>query len=1470
VIHRQDDSPKPGADKGARAADPGRAGERFIGVDVGAETVKVVELLRTGTGLETGRRIAVEHGKEPQSAVMKALAGLDWPTITGAAATGRLSRVLNLEQIPVQAAQAAALKLLLPGCQATMLISIGSRGFSVLELHEDGRTVFRENSRCSQGTGNFLRQLAERFDLPVEEAGLLAASASKAAPLSGRCPVILKTDMTHLANKGEKKEEILAGLFDAVCDNVQSLIKPAMAPKLVLLAGGVSRAARVRLRFESYCERHSLKLADGSGDAALFVEATGAALEAARRRAAVPPLDGIAARIRRARFESAPPLHQGLERIRRMPPPACPTPQDGRRLILGFDAGSTGSKLVALDLRAGEPIWECYRSTGGDPVGAAKELAGSFLRDLGGNQQVVAAGVTGSGREIVGSLLATCFGPECVFILNEIAAHAAGALHYDPEVDTIFEIGGQDAKYVRLSAGQVCDAAMNEACSAGTGSFIEEQGRRLSSVRDVKHMSELALAAEGCASLGQHCSVFMAEIIDAAVSAGRPLPEIIAGVYDSVVQNYLNRVKGNRSIGRRIFCQGMPFASDALAAALANRTGCIVTIPPSPGTVGALGIALLAARELPQESLKPLDLRLLLAAEVISKDGFVCRSTTGCGGAGNRCRIERLTVALSREKRRFHWGGSCSLYDRGVGSKKLPEGTPDPFREREVLIQEVIARNRRDLPGRPRVAITDEFVLKGLFPFFATFVSELGFNLTVRTGADRQILRRGIEESNVPYCAPLQLYSGLIGELLETGPDYVLLPMLRDVPKVAGEANSTTCSLAQASGDLVRLNLRRRGNARMLIPVLDMGPEGLDSALFRKRCRELAISIGAGARTWKAAFSKALAAQREFERALVSIGEKAIKFAAEKQLTPVVVLGRAYTIYNNVLNSNVPNLLRELGALAIPVDCYGVGNEVPAFDEIYWGYSQMNLRAAHQIRRSPGIYSVFCSNYSCGPDSFNLHFYSHLMEHKPFAIIETDGHAGDAGTKTRLEAFLYCVETDKRAEASSSSRRDFNVLHDMGELGVTFDDVARDGRILLIPPMGPGTRIAAAVFRAEGMRAEALPVPDREAISIGRRYTSGKECLPAIVTLGTALQRIYAGQPEERYGLLMPRVSGPCRFGVYNLFDKLIFRRLGLQDRTWVVSPTDDDYFEGVSQGFALKICAGLLACDLLLAMLHHVRPIERVRGSASALYRHYFEDLTILLEETPAPPLVRAIASVHKDVFGLRELLARAGRDFRAAGDGNRDVPTVAVTGEIYVRCDPGTNDAFIERLERRGLRARLSPMSEWIEYADWCKWQNAMDGRLPLNGGWLSAKLETNLRLAIVKRLHDAVDRSLGWQPHISVEQSVETAAAYLSPKHHGEAILTIGSPLLMHKRREISGAICVAPLECLPNKVAESQLFHASAETGMLTASVYLNGDALDEGVLDNFVYEVKTRHASLATCGSQLSASIGIDRHGAHGE
>ena len=1418
--------------------------KRYLGIDVGAETVKIVEISEANGALTVGRRRCEEHHKSPSVTILRLLEGLDWGGVDGAAATGRFASLLHLPAVPVKGAQLRGLELLLPEPRPVTVVSIGGRGFSVLELRAHGSSVFRENSRCSQGTGNFLRQLVERFGMTVEQASVLCADVPDPAALSGRCPVILKTDMTHLANKGERKDRILAGLYDAVCENVQVLIKPQLSPPDVVLIGGVARAARIRDNFRRYLQQKGMRLIDSAEVDPVFLEATGAALEAVRLQAGPISLERLIVDGDAASFETIPALASALPRVHRLSRAPLSLNGSSARLLVGFDIGSTGSKAVALDLERREPVWESYRNTEGDPVGAAQDLVRRFLRDKSEHHEVLGFGVTGSGREIVGSLLATCYGAERVFILNEIAAHATGATHYDPTVDTIFEIGGQDAKYVRLSNGQVYDAAMNEACSAGTGSFIEEQGKKFQDVSDVVQMGQLALTAASGISLGQHCSVFMAEVIDAAVAAGHPQPAILAGIYDSIIQNYLNRVKGNRSVGQRIFCQGMPFASDALAAAVARQTGRDVVIPPNPGTVGALGIALLAAEELAKlADGEPTPLQRLLEAHVREKNTFICKAAVGCGEPGNRCRIDRLSTVVEGRNRKFCWGGGCSLWDRGISRVKLPNRSPDPFRERDQLIQALIAEITTDAGGRPRVAMTDEFVLKNLFPFFATFVHALGFAPVIHNDAGHRQLKRGIESANVPYCAPLQLYSGIVGEMAAARPEYLLMPMLRDVPRLKDEPVSCTCPLSQASGDLIRFNLGQLAGIRLLTPVIDMGCGNLDSEIFIQSCLRLAADLGADPRRWETAFEAARAAQRRFEQACLAIGRHALAVCQEQRLLPVVVLGRSYTIYNGVLNSNVPTLLREQGAIAIPVDCLPLPAEVPVFEDVFWGYSQQNLRAAWWIRQTPGIYSIFCSNYSCGPDSFNLHFFQYLMEGKPFCVIETDGHSGDAGTKTRIEAFLFCVDIDRR-NGHASQQRSRNSLEKFAENPTDLDAVRDSGQLLLVPRMGPNAEIVAAALRAEGIRAESLPLPDRQAVRIGRKHTSGKECVPMIVTLGSALQAVE-GRDDETFCFFMPATCGPCRFGMYNLLDKVIFERLGLSGKVNVITQREGDFFAGISNGAALRAWAALVAGDLLLELLYDTRPVETTRGAAQALYDRTHRRIIAILDQGAAPSFAGALAEIMSGMFGLRELVTGAARGFATLKGSQRKLPTVALVGEIYVRCDPFTNDFIVEKLEERGLRVTFAPFGEFIEYQDWANTEKLRDGRHEHPPSRFGQAVTTRLKRLVKDRLYEMVRGPMAWPARLQIDETVDAATRYLSRDLQGEAVLTLGGPIHEYLHGQIQGVVNVGPLECMPHRIAESQFFHAAEDLGLVACSVAVNGDPLDTQLLENFAYEVHTR-------------------------
>ncbi len=1420
--------------------------QRYFGIDIGAETVKAVVIERAENKPDIISRYRREHGKDPYGVFLRLLEELNWDNSCPISATGRLSRGLNCLRVPVKAALTRGVRYAHPEHIPGTVVSIGSQGFSVLELRKNSKTGYRENSRCSQGTGNFLCQLVERFGFGIAEAGRICSEVEKPVLLSGRCPVILKTDMTHLANKGEDTAAILAGLYDAVCENVQVLIKPGSTPPDVILTGGVVIAPRVKHNFKEFLKARDMRLADTPPESLHYLEALGAALVAQEQKAFIKDKDSLIGSKKSRKFEKLPPLKDALHRVRRISLPPEENPDVPRTAVLGFDIGSTGSKAAALDVSTGKPFWESYLETKGNPVSAAQKLVQSFIDETTEKNKIRSIGVTGSGREIVGSLMANCFGTDAVVIMNEIAAHARGAGFYDNMVDTIFEIGGQDAKYTRLEDGNITDAAMNEACSAGTGSFIAEQGTRFEGVTDVQDMNRMAMDAEYGVSLGQHCSVFMAEVIADAAAENIPQDAVIAGLYDSIAQNYLNRVKGSRTVGERIFCQGMPFKSDALAAAIARQTGKDVIIPPNPGTTGALGIGLITMdRDIPSGN--DIDLSHFLTAKVLEKSTFICRSNKGCGGKGNKCRIDCIKTRVRGRDNKFMWGGNCSLYDNGARKRKLPDLAPDPFSERKALIENILSRPT-GTPESLTVAVVEEFSLKSLLPFFLTFFHRLGFKVRVFTDEGMPTLKHGINVSNVPFCAPMQIFQGIVSKIIKTeSPDFLFVPRVRELPRHGRELHGVTCPIVQASPDIVS---SEDTATHVLTSRIDMGPGNLDSERFTACVRAIAKELGKE-KKWKDAWGDACLEQRAFDRACLDLGRRAIEFAEQNGLAQIIVLGRTYTIHNSILNSNVPNILREQGSVAIPVDCYPLDQSTPVFTDIYWGSAQTCLRAAHQIRRTEHQYAVYCSNYSCGPDSFILHFFSHIMENKPFTIIETDGHSGDAGTKTRIEAFLYCVYGDMNNAETEGSEADQAKINEFGikeRNPPTIIDAREKGELLLIPRMGPCAETIAALLCADGGRSEAVPPATPEAIRMARRYTSGKECLPFAITLGSLLTRLEEDRKgKEKFAYLMPRANGPCRFGMYNILQKIILEKNEWAGRVRLISPSDEDYFLQVPRDFQLRAFSCFTATDMLQAALHDVRPVEKEPGLAQSIYDRCINEQKQLMLTASSRHIISAMGSVFGNIFGLLDLLKRAGREFREAKDFKGAVPRVSVVGEIYVRLDSFANGNIIKELEDRGVGCTLAPFSEWLMYTTVNELQRFDENRAVPGDNRKGALMNRFIQNQVVRRLYNAIGKPLGWSPPAGVEEIINRARPYISPELFGEAVLSLGSPALEFYHGHIDGVVAVGPHECMPNKIVESQFFHLENKTGLNTLAVAVNGEPVDPEILDRFAFEVHEHYA-----------------------
>jgi predicted nucleotide-binding protein (sugar kinase/HSP70/actin superfamily) len=671
--------------------------------------------------------------------------------------------------------------------------------------------------------------------------------------------------------------------------------------------------------------------------------------------------------------------------------------------------------------------------------------------------------------------------------------------------------------------------------------------------------------------------------------------------------------------------------------------------------------------------------------------------------------------------------------------------------------------------------------------------------------------------------------------MAEREPDYSFVPMLREVPRVARENHSVVCPIAQASPEQLRWTLGDPNGGKLVSPVVDIGEGRLDSPTFLKSCRALARAFDVKGGAWRRAYERARREQLDFEARCVELGREALRFAEERGIVAVVVLGRPYTIYNKVLNSNVPAILREQGALAIPVDCYPVSADVPLMEGIYWGYSQRNLRAAWQARRTPGVYTLWCSNYSCGPDSFNLHFYGDMMGGKPYAIIETDGHSGDAGTKTRVEAFLHCVAedfaTENRSEAPAPVRPD--------RIGLA---VVRDERRhVLIPRMGPNAEAVAAVLRGAGVSAEALPMPNRTSTRIGRRYTSGKECLPMSVTLGSLLHRLERERDSDtRFAFLLTTANGPCRFGCYRILHKAVLQQLGWDERVRIWSPDEEEYLEGLPPGMAALIVTGIVAVDMLLEGLYDTRPRESRPGAAQAIYDDSTRALMRQIEAIDQSRL--SLPSVLWEVssgrlFGCADILKDAARRYAGVRTA-RELPTVMVVGEIYVRVDPFANDFIVDKLERRGLRVRFAPVSEWLEYSDYF---NSFEKSVNGPGNRLSRRISARIQ----NHAYKVMARELGWPQRTSVTDSIEAASPYIRKELLGEAVLTVGGPVHEWRHALIDGVVNVGPLECMPTKIAEAQLFYVGEREGLPSLTISYNGDPADPEVIDTFAFEIHQR-------------------------
>ncbi len=986
----------------------------YLGIDVGSTTVKIV-------AVDAERRLLawryLRSCGQPRRTLLAGIETLapelDLARIAGVGLTGSggapVAALIGGYHVNELIAQTCAVAKYHP--EARTVIEIGGQDSKFLALAWDARSSklalvdFAMNNLCAAGTGSFLDQQAERLGISIEDDfARLALQSTQPARIAGRCTVFAKSDMIHLQQKGTPLPDIIAGLALALARNFKSVVGKGKAfTPPILFQGGVAYNRGVVRAFEQVLglqpgaliipEYHQLMAALGTAFVTLDEAAAG---RTHPFHGFAPLAEAITAGL--SEHKSLPPLP-----ARQLLPdqPGYTLPATGALPVyLGVDVGSISTKVVLMDAQQ-RVVARRYLFTEGKPLEAVTRALREVAAEVGDQVSVRGVGVTGSGRYLTAEFV----GGDVV--RSEITAQARAAVALDPTVDTIFEIGGQDSKYISLADGAVVNFAMNTACAAGTGSFLEEQASKLQ-IDIARDFSRLAFSSAAPAQLGERCTVFMESDLVHYQQRGAQTADLTAGLAYAIVENYLNRVVGSRPIGKNIFFQGGVAWNPSVVAAFQARVGRPVTVPPHHDVTGALGAAILAMEELqaadaPATRFRGFDLSQYTYTAAVQV----------CQACPNLCEISKVVIG---DEAPLFYGARCDLYDRKRAGAAQP-AIPDLYAERQGLLFGDYAPPAEHRNGRVRVGLPRTLFFFDMFPYWRAFFATLDMELVISEMTNPQIAADTKEHAVVEACYPAKLVYGHVLDLLRrtngSGIDVLFMPSIIDRENIApGQKENKYCPYIPAMSQLLPQTMDLgNGDLRVVKTALQY----LDQSFKMKQLEQLARDLGVSYRRVLAADEAGLTEQRDFFAAIRQRGQAVLAQLGERD-TATVVVGRPYNTADLGVNQDLPHKLRKLGVLPIPLDYLPLesANTAARYPEMFWRGGQDILAAAYLIRQDPRLHAIYLNNFICGPDSFILNYFRRIMRGKPFLELEIDDHTADAGLVTRCEAFFESLRMGGR------------------------------------------------------------------------------------------------------------------------------------------------------------------------------------------------------------------------------------------------------------------------------------------------------------------------------------------------------------------------------------------------------------------------------------------------------------------------
>lgn len=1351
-----------------------------IGLDIGSTTAKIVAL-HEGTIVH---QAYARHYSDIRTAVPglwrevmhlfpEAEAGL---CISGSSGL-KLAELAGISFLQEVVACTKAIQRLAP--ETDTAIELGGEDAKIIYLR--GGIEQRMNNACAGGTGAFIDQMAALLE--TDPAGLdeWAARCETIYPIASRCGVFAKTDVQPLLNEGARREDIAASIFQSIVTQTISGLacgRPIRG-KVAFLGGPLTFLPQLRVRFIE-----TLQLAPDDvvfpDDAQYFV-AIGAALQVTDGSSL--PLGDWLKRMENAEWTAAPSGEQRLaplfandpeyaafrERHDAATAPRAELASYSGPCFLGIDAGSTTTKLV-LTGADDQILHTFYRGNKGNPLASLAEALQEMYARLPESCHIARACVTGYGE----GLMKAAFRIDAGEV--ETVAHYKAAARFMPDVDFILDIGGQDMKCIKIRGGAIDSLLLNEACSAGCGSFLESFAGALG--LGIAEFAEAALHAVQPVDLGSRCTVFMNSKVKQVQKEGASLPDLSAGLAYSVVKNALQKVikiRNPEELGRRIVVQGGTFYNDAVLRAFELLTGREAVRPDIAGIMGAYGCALLAREQYDgagHSSLLPCEELHSFTYEV---------SHARCSLCSNNC---AMTISRFPDKS-FHVSGNRC--ERGATQRKLKSSLPNlvDYKYERMFSYAPLPTEKavRGTVGLPRVLNLFEN-----YPFWHTFFTKLGYKVVLSPRSSKKLYETGMETiPSESVCYPAKLVHGHIESLIRSKVDFIFYPaVIYEKKEDASADNHFNCPVVASYPEVIRTNMDRlkEQSIPLVSPFLNIDhvpalKKTLQATFTHIPANELEAAVDAGL--------------QEAERARSDIraqGEATLKLLEETGAKGVVLCGHPYHS-DPEINHGIADLIAGMGLAVLTEDavCHlgTVKHPLPVVNQ--WTYHGRMYRAAYFVSGRDDLELVQLTSFGCGIDAITADTIQDILErhHKTFTLIKVDEISNLGAARIRLRSLLAAM---KEREASQVTARTVSVPVSPA----AFTKEMKSGYTILAPQLSPiHFELFETVFRGAGYRLKVLEKASKQTTDEGLKFVNNDACYPAIVTIGQIMAALRGGDYDpNRTAVILTQTGGGCRATNY-----IALLRKALKEAGMAQIPVISLNATGIESqpGFKLnlKLINRLIAAacygDLLMRLLYRFRPYERNAGDAELLFRKWMVLCKHSLREF-------SYAEYKEHIRGMVA-------EFEALPQSGAVKPRVGIVGEILIKFHPDANNRIVEVIEAEGGEAVVPDFLDFMFYCLYNPIYKADHLGKSKMLGLLNPMVIRYIEM-YRKPMKQALEASRYLNPPESIYKLAEKAGRLLSVGNQMGEGWFLTAEMMELLDHGVNNIVCIQPFACLPNHI------------------------------------------------------------------